>query len=84
MNTPATIHETTNTIPTWERMPAPGRSLSNVPGMRRGVLYALAKEGKIRTAAISVNGKAGRGARFVNIPSVLRLLESCSTPETKL
>lgn len=71
-------------VPAWVRMPSQGRTCP-VTGMKRGLLYALAAEGRIKTALISVNGKTeAKGARFINVESVMKLLEDSSQKKVSI
>lgn len=63
-------------LPAWIRMPLPGCPCP-ITFLRRGALYALAAQGKIKTATIRKKGSL-RGIRLVNVESLLRYVESCA------
>lgn len=68
------------TLPAYVRMPQPGNAEA-LTGLRRGALYELAKEGKIKTATIRRKGSM-RGIRLVHVESLLAYVASCAdTPE---
>ncbi len=62
-------------VPCYTRMPAPGHC-EPITGLRRGVLYELAREGKIKTAVLRRKG-ANKGVRLLNVQSLLAFLASC-------
>lgn len=67
-------------LPVWLRMPSPGRCCT-VSGLRRGVLYELARSGKIKTATIK-RKSALRGVRLILTSSLLEYCNQClDTPE---
>ena len=90
MNTPTTLKERTLSattitesgavLPQYIRMPAPGRSCS-ITGLRRGLLYELARDGKIKTAVLK-RKSAQRGVRLILVSSLLAYCNQClETPE---
>lgn len=78
----ATITTPSGTIaPAYVRMPAPGRCCP-ITGLRRGVLYELAREGKIKTATLKRKA-SNRGVRLLNVQSLLAYCAQCEdSPDT--
>ena len=62
-------------LPLWLRMPPPGRCCS-LTGLRRGLLYELARSGKIKTATIK-RKSALRGVRLILTSSLLEYCNQC-------
>lgn len=70
-----------STLPAYVRMPQPGGACP-ITGLRRGALYELAREGKIKTATIRRKGSM-RGIRLVNVESLLLFVNQCQdSPDT--
>ena len=70
--------------PIWIRCPA--RGTEHFTGLRRGYLYALAAQGKIRSVSIRAPGKI-RGTRLFHLASILAFIatseaEACGSPAT--
>ena len=70
--------------PIWIRCPA--RGTEHFTGLRRGYLYALAGQGKIRSVSIRAPGKI-RGTRLFHLASILAFIatreaEACGSPAT--
>lgn len=66
--------------PGWARIPTRG-TLPGCP-FSRGAIYALIKQGKVRTASVPVQGNK-RGIRMIWLPSLLAIVEAHATgPET--
>ena len=63
------------TLPAYVRMPQPGTACP-ITGLRRGALYELAREGKIKTSTIRRKGSM-RGIRLVNVESLLAFVAQC-------
>lgn len=68
--------------PIWIRCPA--RGTEHFTGLRRGYLYALAAQGKIRSVSIRAPGKI-RGTRLFHLASILAFIatseaEACGSP----
>ena len=67
--------------PIWIRCPA--RGTEHFTGLRRGYLYALAAQGKIRSVSIRAPGKI-RGTRLFHLASILAFIatreaEACNS-----
>ena len=70
--------------PIWIRCPA--RGTEHFTGLRRGYLYALAGQGKIRSVSIRAPGKV-RGTRLFHLASILAFIatreaEACKSQAT--
>jgi len=70
--------------PIWIRCPT--RGTEHFTGLRRGYLYALAGQGKIRSVSIRAPGKV-RGTRLFHLASILAFIatseaEACGSPAT--
>ena len=70
--------------PIWIRCPA--RGTEHFTGLRRGYLYALAGQGKIRSVSIRAPGKV-RGTRLFHLASILEFIatreaEACKSQAT--
>ena len=70
--------------PIWIRCPA--RGAEHFTGLRRGYLYALAGQGKIRSVSIRAPGKI-RGTRLFHLASILKFIatreaEACNSQAT--
>ena len=78
----ATITTPSGTIaPAYVRMPAPGRCCP-ITNLRRGVLYELARAGKIKTATLK-RKTSTRGVRLISTSSLLAYIASCEdSPDT--
>lgn len=61
------------TAPEWLRMPLPGQC-EPFTGLKRSLLYELAREGSIRTVLIRKPG-ALRGVRLIEAASLFRFLQ---------
>ena len=62
-------------MPMWIRMPQHGQSCG-ITGLRRGVLYELARTGKIKTASIRKKTST-RGCRLILLASLLDYISKC-------
>lgn len=72
----ATITTPSGTVaPAFVRMPPPNGACP-LTGLKRGALYALAREGKIKTATIRRKG-SNRGIRLINVASLLAYVNEC-------
>jgi hypothetical protein len=60
--------------PIWVRAPRGGGPCP-WSGLSRSTLYALASEGRIRTASIRAPGSL-RGVRLFHLPSIMALIEA--------
>lgn len=56
----------------WVRLPIRGHEPHT--GLTRGAIYALIRQGRIRTASVPVHGTK-RGIRLVWLPSLLAVVE---------
>ncbi len=61
-------------MPIWVRAPAKG--LEPYTGLSRGRMYALHRDGLVRTASLKPKG-AVRGVRLFNLRSLLDFIASC-------
>lgn len=67
--------ETGAVLPAYLRLPAPGRSCP-ISGLRRGMLYQLVTEGKVKSAVLK-RKKSTRGVRLIATSSLLAYIASC-------
>lgn len=71
-----TARPTAAALPCYVRMPLPGCPCP-ITGLRRGALYALASQGKIKTCTIRKKNSL-RGVRLVSVSSLIAFVESCA------
>lgn len=64
----------------WARIPRTGEKLE---GLYRSQLFALVKNGEIKSAAIKTPGAARAGMRLIHIPSLRNWIASHVTSETE-
>lgn len=67
-------------LPVWVR--APARGLEPHTGLSRGRMYALYRDGLVRTASLRPKG-AVRGVRLFNLKSLLDYINSCEDGSPK-
>ena len=69
------LRERNGPLPVWIRPPKNGNEYFS--GFSRSKLYALAADGKIRTASIRAPGEL-KGTRLFELKSILDLVERCA------
>lgn len=67
-------------LPIWIRAPAKG--LEHYSGLSRSYLYALAKDGKIRTRSLREPGRK-QGPRLFYLPDILHLINNAPSAFTE-
>lgn len=75
----ALLLERAGTVPVWVR--APARGLEPHTGLSRGRMYALYRDGLVRTASLRPKG-AVRGVRLFHLQSLLDYIDGCEEATT--